>query len=329
MADSIVSYPGQNQGSGDTRALFAIKFLTEVLTAYQANTVTDGRFMEKTIQGGKSAKFPVTGLAGGGMHVPGTEILGRKILNTEKTINIDDLLITDSFVAQIDEMMLHYDVRAPYTDAQGKFLAKSNDVYTFLKIAQAARSAANIPGSTPGGSRIVNAAMKTDASVLAAALFASSVKFDDTGIETSGRAAYLKPSQVALLVQAKETINKLYGGSGSYADGDVFAIAGLPIVKSAFIPTMSLLDDASITSSGLFTGTTNPNVIPVHARLDCSTTAGFVAQTGCIGTLKLAAMNTEVTAMPWRKGSLIVTSQALGKDVLRPECAIELATGTL
>lgn len=329
MSNANVNRLGQNKGTGDALALFKEQYLIELLAAYHTANVTEGRFMERTITEGKSAKFPVTGLASGGFHVPGTEILGRNIKHSEKTIAVDDLLISDVFVAKIDELMNHYDVRSTYTAEQGQFLAKVNDYHKFLLLAKAAGSAANIPGETAAGTAIPNAAMKTDANVLAAALFNARNIFDENGIPQSDVAAFLKPTQVSLLVLNKETINKQYGGNGSYADGDIFAVGGVPIVKTTHLPQ----GDFSSGNAGLdalvqsvFGASTDASLLPEKYRVDCSNLAGLVCHKGAIGTVKLASMDLEVNYDFRRKGTLIVSSQAQGSDILRPECAIKLTT---
>lgn len=332
MSNANPNRIGQNLGSGDPRQNFKDLFLTEVLAAYHTANVTEGRFLSRNITEGRSAKFPVVGTASGGFHTPGSEILGRNIKHTEKTIAVDDMLIADVFVAEIDELMNHYDVRAPYSKELGEFLAKVDDYHKFLTVLKAARSSANIPGVTAAGERIVNSAMKTDALVLAGALFGARTALDEKGIPQSDVAAYLKPAQIALLVMNKETINKNYGGAGSYADGDIFSVGGVPIVKTTHIPQAYLATansslDAAVQS--IFGENTDASLLPEKYRLDCRTTAGIVAHTNAIGTVSLKNMDLAMDYDFRRKGTLIVASQAKGTDVLRPECAIELATGAV
>ena len=332
MSNAIPNRSGQNQGTGDARELFKIQFLTEVLQAFYTVNVTSGRFMERTITEGKGASFPVVGLAGGGVHVPGAEILGRKIKHTEKIINLDDTLISDVFVAKVDELMNHYDVRAPYSRAMGEFLAKVDDYHKFLTLVKAARAPANIPGSTKSGNRIVEAALKTDASKLAASLFGARTIFDENGIPQADTWAFLRPAQVALLVQNKEAIDETYGGVGSYADGDIFGVGGVPIVKTAHLPVADFSDantDLADLVEATFGESTEVDVLPSKYRFDASTTAGLVAHMGAIGTVKMQGMNLDIDWDPRRRGTLMVATQLKGNDYLRPECVVELATANL
>lgn len=321
MSNANVNRPGQSLGSGDPRALFKDLYMAEVLAAFHTANVTADKHMVRTISEGKSAKFPVTGIASGGYHVPGTEILGRNIKHAEKVITVDDVLYSDVFVAKIDELMNHFDVRGIYAKEQGEFLAKLYDENVLRLMVLAARSAGNIPGVTPGGSRVVDAAMKTDASKLAASIFAARTELDEKGVPASDVNCFLKPAQLALLVQNKDTINKDWNGAGSYADGSIAMVGGVPLVKTTHLPGQDLSDDTAITAAGR-----DPAVILAKYRGDFSGTAGIVAHKGAVGTVKLMDLETEINYDFRRKGTLIVSSYALGSGILRPETAVELAT---
>ena len=64
----------------------------------------------RTISQGKSAQFPVIGTTSASYHTAGNEITGTQVKHNEKVINIDDLLISNAFLANIDEAKNHYDV---------------------------------------------------------------------------------------------------------------------------------------------------------------------------------------------------------------------------
>lgn len=322
MSNAIANRPGQNLGSGDVKALFKDIYIAEVLEALKTANVTMDKHMVRTIADGKAAKFPATGLASGGYHTPGNEILGRNIKHTEKTITVDDLLYSDVFVAQIDELMNYYDVRSVYAKEQGYFLAKLWDENILRLMVLAARSASNIPGVTPGGSRVTDAAMKTDATKLAAAIFAAATEFDEKGAGVGeARNCFLKPAQLALLIQNKDTINKLYGGEGSYAQGAIASIGGIDLIKTTHLPTQDLSTDAAIT-----TANRDPSLILSKYRGDYSNTVAVVTTPDSVGTVKLKDLEVEMNYDFRRKGTLIVSSYALGSGILRPECAVELAT---
>ena len=55
MADVTIARPGQFNGAGDLLAGFLKVFAGETITAFQRFSVTDGRFITRSISSGKSA----------------------------------------------------------------------------------------------------------------------------------------------------------------------------------------------------------------------------------------------------------------------------------
>ena len=107
MANATVSRLGLVNNSGtDFEALFLKVFSGEVLTAFARNNIfNDQLHSVRTITSGKSAQFPVTGTATAAYHTPGTPLVGaNQILANEKIISIDDLLISQAFVSNLDEL---------------------------------------------------------------------------------------------------------------------------------------------------------------------------------------------------------------------------------
>jgi hypothetical protein len=124
---------GQINAAGDALALFLKKFAGEVLTTFTTENVFLDKHMVRTIQNGKSAQFPKTGIATAKYHVPGENIADSgnsylsQIKHDEKVISIDQMLLASSFVAEIDELMNHYDVRSIYSTELGRALAQKFD----------------------------------------------------------------------------------------------------------------------------------------------------------------------------------------------------------
>jgi len=107
MANATTSRLGLVNNSGtDFDALFLKIFSGEVLTAFARNNIFNEQLHSvRTITSGKSAQFPVLGTATAAYHTVGTPLVGaNQIKANEKIINIDDLLIAQSFIANIDEL---------------------------------------------------------------------------------------------------------------------------------------------------------------------------------------------------------------------------------
>lgn len=131
--NTLPSRLGQINASGDALALFLKKFAGEVLTSFTTSNVMKDLHTIRTISNGRSAQFPVTGVASARYHVAGERITDAdnnyqsRIRHNEVVINIDGLLLATTFIANIDEAMNHYDVRSIYSTELGRALAQRFD----------------------------------------------------------------------------------------------------------------------------------------------------------------------------------------------------------
>jgi len=66
--NQTVSRLGQVNGAGDDRALFLKLYAGEVLTAFEEKNIFMGLHRTRTIASGKSAQFPLTGVASAKYH---------------------------------------------------------------------------------------------------------------------------------------------------------------------------------------------------------------------------------------------------------------------
>ena len=297
-----------------TNALFLKVFAGEVLTAFDETNVMKDLHVSRTISSGKSAQFPVTGKANAAYHTPGTPLLGTQTINhNEVVVNIDDVLIADTFIADIDEAKNHYDVRAEYSRLLGMALAKQFDVRLLQLAVLAARSSATVSGGN-GGSAITDADSKTNGASLAASIFEAAKIMDEKDVPENERVAIVKPAQYYNLVQTTDVINRDWGGAGVYADGTVLRVAGIQIVKSNNVPS---------TNVSAVAGENNT----YHG--DFSTTAAVVMQKQALGTVKLMDLAVEQTSGDFNiqyQGTLMAAKYAMGHGILRPECAVEIKT---
>ena len=297
-----------------TNALFLKVFAGEVLTAFDETNVMKDLHVSRTISSGKSAQFPVSGKANAAYHTPGTPLLGAQTINhNEVVVNIDDVLIADTFIADIDEAKNHYDVRAEYSRLLGMALAKQFDVRLLQLAVLAARSSATVSGGN-GGSAITDADSKTNGASLAASIFEAAKIMDEKDVPENERVAIVKPAQYYNLVQTTDVINRDWGGAGVYADGTVLRVAGIQIVKSNNVPS---------TNVSAVAGENNT----YHG--DFSTTAAVVMQKQALGTVKLMDLAVEKTSGDFNiqyQGTLMAAKYAMGHGILRPECAVEIKT---
>jgi hypothetical protein len=327
MSDANVTRLGQINLTGDAFALFLKQFSGEILTAFERVNVMGSRHKVRTIPNGKSASFPVTGTIGAHYHTVGTEITGQKVEHGEKIITIDDkLLISDVFIANLDEAMLHFDVRGIYSTQMGRKLSNVYDKNVIIEFIKAARATATLTGGN-GGTQIsddkfkINASsgsadVKAKAAALASGLFQAAQTLDEKDIPEEGRFALFRPAEYYALVQNTDVINRDWGGAGIYSDGKVWRVAGIEIVKSNNL----VKTDTTSTSDDDYNA---------YHSVDASKTVGIVAVPDAVGTVKLLDLATEADYDIRRQGYLMVAKYAVGHGVLRPECSVELKLNTL
>ena len=295
-----------------TNALFLKVFAGEVLTAFDETNVMKDLHISRAITSGKSASFPVTGKANAAYHTVGTPLLGAQaIKHNEIVVNIDDVLIADTFIANIDEAKNHYDVRAEYSRLLGMALAKQFDVRLLQLAVLAARGSATITGQN-GGTAITDSDAATNGASLAASIFAAAQAMDEKDVPENDRVAIVKPAQYYNLVQTTDVINRDFGGAGVYADGTVLKVAGVQIVKSNNVPS---------TNVSAVAGEQNT----YHGNF--STTVAVVMQKQALGTVKLMDLAVERTSGDFEvmyQGTLMAAKYAMGHGILRPECAVEI-----
>ena len=314
MSNATVSFLGKANNTGDDNALFLKVFSGEVLAAFQRRNQMLEMSMVRTISQGKSAQFPALGKTTASYHTAGNEITGKVINKNERVITIDDLLISDSFISQIDEAKNHYDVRSIYSTEMGNALAREVDQHLLQLTVLAAQASTTVSGEN-GGAVITDADAKTNGGSLITSIFDAAQALDEKDVPEEDRYCVVPPATYYNLVENDKILNRDFGGSnGIYAEGKVLKVAGINIVKSntavdAFADNSSAISGANNTYTG-----------------DFSNTAAVVFHKSAIGTVKLMDLAMESEYDIRRQGTLMVAKMALGHGILRPEAAVEIQT---
>ena len=318
-------------------SLFLKVFAGEVLTQFEEKNVMKALHMVRTISSGKTAQFPVTGIATAKYHTVGQNIADAgnsylsQIAHGEKTINIDDMLIATTFIANMDELKNHYDIRSIYAKELGKALAKRFDIATMKVLVAAARSSATLTGGL-GGTQLTGQTLDTAAG-LVDALFGVAQSLDEKDAPDEGRFAILSPAQYYTLLSADNVaINKdTSGGSADAARGVIMQVAGVTLYKSNHVADIAVVEASQDQDDD------NANNTPWEADSGDDGTSdgtgynndlsslGFIAGTReAIGTVKLLDLAVESEYKIELQGNLMVAKYAMGHGVLRPECAVEV-----
>lgn len=353
MATSLVSYLGQTNGDGsastyaNNNALFLKLFAGEVLTTFETATVMKPLHTLRTISSGKSAQFPVTGIASSKYHTPGNDIavdgsMLSAIKHAEKVINIDDLLVASTFIDRLDEMKNHYDVRSIYSTELGRALARAFDKNLLCVAALTAASynastgeptasAASITGGAGGkllADNFLNStatggitSTKGDVPVtvgipnLVKYLYESAATLDKNNVPSEDRFCIVTPGTYYNLINSdagRLVVNRDYGGGGSYQEAKIAEVAGIRIIKSNIASTVFGWNVTSPTGANNTYGGNLTRVV------------GLVFHKSAFGTVKLMDLSMESGYDMRLQGHLMIAKYAMGSAPLRPESSIVL-----
>jgi hypothetical protein len=292
----------------------------------------------RTISNGKTAQFPATGIATAKYHTAGENIAdsGNSYLSdikkNEITISIDDVLLSSTFLANIDELKTHYDVRSIYASELGKALAKRFDIAVLKTLIAGARQSSTISGGN-GGTKITGATLSTGTGLLQA-IYDVAQKLDEKDVPEDDRYAILTPTQYYKLItdaSSNNALNRDFGGVGSIATGMIPQIAGISLYKSNHLQDIITLgveanqdQDDDKANNDVFDVNPSGGTLGTGYNGDLSAT-GFVAgHKAGVGTVKLLDLATESEYQMERQGTLFVAKYAMGHGVIRPECCVEV-----
>lgn len=340
MADASVTRLGQANLTGDTDALFLKVFAGEVLAAFEERNVMMPLHNVRTITSGKSAQFPVFGKALAKYHTPGADIIddgSEQIPMNERTVSIDQLLLSKVFIANIDEAMAHYDVRSIYSRELGFALANHADEACIRTVIAGAQDQITTPnpveqgGTGKEGARIDTG---TTGDGVVDAIIEAARKMDEASVPADDRFCLLTPEYYYKVVAAAgaanvagAVMNRDFDGSGSISSGRFTNVAGVTVMMSNHIPTAN---EDSIAAT-VFESTSIANDLhgsngDGYGGLNYTNTNGIVFQRTGIATVKLLDLALETEYSIRNQGTLMVAKYAMGHNFLRPECCYHLRT---
>ena len=366
---TALTRPGQSNSTGNARALYLKLFSGEMFKGFQRNTIARDLVMKRTLKNGKSLQFIYTGRTTAEYHTPGNAILG----NTdgappvaEKTITVDDLLVSSAFVYELDETLAHYELRGEISKKIGYALAEKYDRLIFRAISKGARIASPITKANflePGGTQIqVGAGSDANDSLVSAnlvtAFYDAAAALDEKGISNDGRVAVLNPRQYYALIKdvnGNHLINRDVQGTALQSGEGIIEIAGIKIYKSMNVPFLSKYGTKYIPASGndntVDTNTTNPgntgsfvdvgiedaraSVTGINGEYgqasNFANSCGLIFQKEAAGVVEAIGPQVQVTSGDVSviyQGDVILGRLAMGADFLNPAACVELFAGT-
>ena len=348
-------------GATDKYALYLKLFSGEMFKGFQHETIARDLVTKRTLKNGKSLQFIYTGRMTSDFHTPGTPILGNSDKAppvAEKTIVMDDLLISSAFVYDLDETLAHYELRGEISRKIGYALAEKYDRLIFRSITRGARSASPVSATNfvePGGTQIrvgstTNDSDAYNATNLINAFYDAAAAMDEKGVSGSGRCAVLNPRQYYSLIQnvgSNGLVNRDVQGSALQSGNGVIEIAGIHIYKSMNIPFLGkygvayggTTGEVSPGNLGDFIGPTPENAnatggvnndYGTNAELGAKS-CGLIFQKEAAGVVEAIGPQVQVTngdVSVIYQGDVILGRMAMGADYLNPAAAVELYVGT-
>ena len=348
-------------GATDKYALYLKLFSGEMFKGFQHETIARDLVTKRTLKNGKSLQFIYTGRMTSEFHTPGTPILGNSDKAppvAEKTIVMDDLLISSAFVYDLDETLAHYELRGEISKKIGYALAEKYDRLIFRAITRGARSASPVSATNfaePGGTQIRVGDSTDDsdaynAADLVNAFYDAAAAMDEKGVSSSGRCAVLNPRQYYSLIQNVGTnglVNRDVQGTALQGGKGVIEIAGIHIYKSMNIPFLGkygvayggTTGETSPGNLGSFIGPTPENAnatggvnndYGTNAELGAKS-CGLIFQKEAAGVVEAIGPQVQVTngdVSVIYQGDVILGRMAMGADYLNPAAAVELYVGT-
>jgi hypothetical protein len=357
--------PGQSNSAGDARALYLKLFSGEMFKGFQHNAIARDLVMKRTLKNGRSLQFIYTGHTKAEFHTPGNAILG----NTdgappvaEKTITVDDLLISSAFLYDLDETLAHYDLRSEISRKIGYALAQKYDRLIFRAITRGARAVSPITKAgfiEPGGTQIrvgtnAQASDAYDDTALVNAFYDAAAALDEKGVSQDGRVGVLNPRQYHKLIQevgSNGLINRDEQGTALQGGNGIIEIAGIKIYKSMNIPFFSQYGTKYGTGSATNPGITDPgntgsfvsealedaanDVTGINneygEETEFANSCGLIFQREGAGVVEAIGPQVQVTSGDVSvvyQGDVILGRLAMGADYLNPAACVELFAGT-
>ena len=351
----------------ERRALFLKLFSGEMFKGFQRNTIARDLVTKRTLKNGKSLQFIYTGRTNSEYHTPGQSILGNSDNAppvAEKTITVDDLLISSAFVYELDETLAHYDLRGEISKKIGYALAENYDRKIFRQITRAARKASPITKTNfkePGGTQVrvgatANGSDALDPDKLVTAFYDAAAALDEKGVPTEGRVGVLNPRQYYALIKGLDgsgigayLVNRDEQGDALQSGKGVYEIAGIKIYKSMNIPYFGRFGTKFGTGSATNPGTTSPGNLGDFVEVamadertetvnnygngtsDFENSCGLIFQKEAAGVVEAIGPQVQVTSGDVSviyQGDVILGRLAMGADYLNPAAAVELYAGT-
>ncbi|UIS73834.1 major capsid protein [Pasteurella phage vB_PmuP_PS07] len=313
---------GKGQSASDKLALFLKVFGGEVITAFERNSVTNGRHIVRQISSGKSAQFPVLGRTSAHYLQAGESLDDKRvgIKHTERTITIDGLLTADVLIFDIEDAMNHFDVKSEYTKQLGESLAIAADGAVLAELAKACNLTTNdenITGLgapsvlTIGASSSLDTPVKLGKAIIEY-LTQARAKLTSNYVPSGDRVFYTTPDNYSAILAALMPDAANYQALINPETGAISNVMGFEVVEVPHLLAGGGSDDKI--------GTQTKHVFPASGgKVNKTNVVGLFHHRTAVGTVKLKDLALERARRSEYQADQIIAKYAIGHGYLRPE----------
>jgi len=216
----------------------ALKLYTnEVIKAFREKNVAMETVKSRSISGGKTAQFIVTGKADAAdiqTHAAGQEVVSALLANDEVTITVDTRYVHSHFLDTLDDKLAQYEIRSELAYQSGEVLSTKIDKDIFFGITHEVSTMTPLPGQVAALiSTVTGYAAATTAeekgNALIEAMYEGRSNMNARNI-TMEPTCMVQPQDYYNIVQSTRGVNADWtSGNGGIDTGKVRQIAGFSI----------------------------------------------------------------------------------------------------
>ncbi len=233
MAAMTATLPNKDAGRST-----ALKLYTgEVIKAFREKNIGLGLIKSRSISGGKTAQFIVTGEADEKdiqTHTRGEEVISKVLANDEVTISVSTRYVHSHFLDTLDEKLAQYEVRGELAFQSGQVLATKIDKDVFKLIGNTVPAMAPLPGQKAAGTTVLTGytaatTAQDKGDILIAGMYTAKSNLNKKNV-TDTPSVIVAPETYYNLVQSTRGVNADYtSGNGGIDSGKIRQVAGFSV----------------------------------------------------------------------------------------------------
>ena len=233
MANVVATTPNKDAARSTALKLYS----GEVIKAFREKNIGLSLIKSRTIAGGKTAQFIVTGAASESdvqTHVRGEEVVNKVLANDEVTITVDTRYVHSHFLDTLDEKLAQYEVRGELAFQSGEVLATKIDKDVFKLVGNTVKAMTPKTGQAAAGNTVMAGfAALTDAEAkgnkIIAALYTAKANLNAKNV-TLTPAVIVAPEDYYNIVQSTKGVNSDFtSNNGGIDSGTIRQVAGFSI----------------------------------------------------------------------------------------------------